>query len=132
VLTARDARAELVSYLVTDATAHEAGRFDAIGRRFDSFEHRFPTGADDEVTELRIALTFWDAWIDARNHEWQTTARIQPAEWPALARAIAADLQAERPIANASIRARFDAVSHPNLDERVSLLAGRLRERETR
>src|SRR5438132_14065829 len=114
-LTVNEARAALVAYLVTDAKAHEAGRFDAIGRPFDSFEHRFPTGPDDAVTELRIALTFWDAWIDARNHEWQTTAGIQPSEWPVLARAIAADLEAGRPIANASIRARFDAVTHPNL-----------------
>ena len=130
MLTIANARELLAGYLTTDATAHEAGKFDEIGRRFDGFEHRFPTGDDDGITELKIALTFWDAWIDARNHEWQTTAGIQPAEWPVLARAIAEDLKNDRPIQDAQVRARFDAVQHRGLNERVKLLAARLRDRE--
>ena len=130
MLTTTKARELLAGYLATDATAHEAGKFDEIGRRFDSFEYHFPFGDDDSVIELKIALTFWDAWIDARNHEWQTTAGIQPAEWPVLARAIVNDLTNDRPIQDESVRARFDAVKHRGLNERVKLLAARLRDRE--
>jgi hypothetical protein len=119
----------LIDYLLTDADAHDASRFDAIGRRFDGFEHAFPSGDDAALGDLRIALTFWDAWIDARNHEWQTTAGIQPPEWSALARAIAADLAAERTIVDPRVRALFDTGSNRGLSERVQMLATRLRER---
>ncbi len=129
VITTEAARTQLAAHLLTDAVAHETGKFDSIGRRFDSFEHAFPSGDDDALTELRIALTFWDAWIDARNHGWQLTAGIQPADWPVLAREIAADLSAERPIADDRIRRAFDASRHMNLADRVNILASRLRER---
>jgi hypothetical protein len=128
LLTSEAARQALAGHLVTDATAHEAGRFDAIGRRFDSFEHAFPEGDDASLIDLRMALTFWDAWIDARNHGWQPTAGIQQGEWAALARGIAADLTAKRDIADARVRDLFDARS-PGRADRVKLLAGRLRGR---
>ena len=129
MLSEVDARERLVTYLRSDAAAHDAGRFDAIGRPFDSFEHRFPAATGGDVAELRLALTFWDAWIDARNHEWQTTAGIQPQQWPVLARAIADDLAAGRPVQDASVRARFDVERNAGLSERVQLLAARLRDR---
>ena len=128
MLTSEAARQALVGYLVTDAAAHEAERFDAIGRRFDGFEHAFPEGDDATLIDLRMALTFWDAWIDARNHGWQPTAGIQQGEWPALARGIAADLTANREIADARVRELFDA-RNPGRADRVKLLAGRLKER---
>jgi hypothetical protein len=43
--TAADAaRDELVAHLRADAAAHDAERFDAIGRRFDDVERHFPRG----------------------------------------------------------------------------------------
>ena len=128
MLSSEAARQALAGHLVTDATAHDAERFDAIGRRFDSFEHAFPEGDDASLIDLRMALTFWDAWIDARNHGWQPTAGIQQGEWAALARGIAADLTAKREIADARVRELFDARS-PGRADRVKSLAGRLRER---
>ncbi|HSJ62457.1 MAG TPA: hypothetical protein VK922_01005 [Gemmatimonadaceae bacterium] len=120
-------RDALVAQLLGDATAHEAARYDSIGRRFDSIEHAFPRGGDAANTALRIALTFWDAWIDARNHGWQVTTGIQPEEWPVLARIIADDLSNERDITDARVRLRFDAVASPAAAERVLVLAARLR-----
>ncbi len=128
MLTSEAARQALAVYLVTDAAAHEAERFDAIGRRFDGFEHAFPEGDDATLIDVRMAMTFWDAWIDARNHGWQPTAGIQQGEWPALARGIAADLTGHRDIGDARVRELFD-VRNPGLADRVKLLAGRLRER---
>ena len=123
------AREALIGYLLKDAEAHEAQRFDEIGRRFDGFEHAFPPGHDRALVELRIALTFWDAWIDARNHGWQPTAGIQPAEWPGLARAIAADLSADRAIVDVRVRRLFDAAGKSSLGDRVQGLTTRLRDR---
>ena len=126
MLTITAARTSLAEQLLLDASAHDAGRYDSIGRRFDGLEHAFPTGAEPAMTKLRIALTFWDAWIDARNHGWQPTSGIQQAEWPALARAVAADLAADREISDAKVRERFDAAAHPKLGDRVQILAARL------
>ena len=127
-LTSEAARKALAGYLITDATAQEAGRFDAVGRSFDGFEHAFPEGDDESLIDLRMALTFWDAWIDARNHGWQPTAGIQQNEWAALARAISEDLTAHREIENTRVRELFDA-RNPGRADRVKLLAGRLRKR---
>ena len=129
LLTNDAARVALTGYLLKDAEAHEAQRFDEIGRRFDGFEHAFPSGQDRALVDLRIALTFWDAWIDARNHGWQPTAGIQPAEWPVLARSIAGDLAAGKTISDARVRRLFDTAAHGGLGERAQGVSTRLRER---
>ena len=61
-------RDALVAELRKDAAAHRAGAYDEIGRRFDAVERHFPHGTAPELGRLHIALTFWDAWIDARNY----------------------------------------------------------------
>ena len=122
------ARDALVTELRGDATAHEAERYDAIGRRFDAIEHRFPTGTAPELGRLHIALAFWDGWVDARNNGWPS-GPIAFGDWPVLARRVADDLVAEREISDETVLARFDLVAHPRLNERVQTLAARLRGR---
>ena len=123
-----EARDALIRELRRDADAHEAQNDDAIGRRFDAVEHHFTRGNAPELGRLHIALTFWDGWIDARNHGWPG-GPIDKDAWPALARSVADDLQADRDIGSPEVLARFDIVSHPTLNERVQILAARLRER---
>jgi hypothetical protein len=123
-VTARDA---LVARLLEDATAHEAGRVDAVGRRFDAIERDLPRGNAPELTKLRIALTFWDGWIEARNGGWPSSTDIARPEWPELARVIAGDLAADRDITDARVLARFDVGANPSLGGRVQTLAARLR-----
>jgi hypothetical protein len=123
-LTARDA---LIAHLLEDAAAHEAGRVDAVGRRFDAIERDLPRGNAPELTKLRIALTFWDGWIDARNAGWPSSTDIGRLEWPALARAIARDLAGDSDITDARVLARFDVGANPSLGGRVQTLAARLR-----
>jgi hypothetical protein len=123
-LTLRDT---IASQLLGDAVAHDAERYDSIGRRFDAIEHAFPQGTDPAMQSLRVALTFWDAWIDARNHGWQHSMGIQPQEWPILARAIASDLSGDREISDVRVLQRFDASTNPAAGERVLVLAARLR-----
>jgi hypothetical protein len=125
--TAADAtRDELVTHLRADAAAHDAERFDAIGRRFDDVERRFPRGAAAERGRLHVALTFWDGWIDARNNGWPDGS-IARLAWPRLARAVAADLEADRAIADPLVLARFDIAANARLSDRVQALAHRLR-----
>ena len=124
-----EARDSLVSNLRLDADAHEADQFDAVGRRFDWLEHRFPRGTAPELGRLHIALTFSDGWIHARNHGWPP-GPIGIDDWPSLARSVADDLSADREITNPKVLENFDFVAHPRLNERVQILAARLLERD--
>ena len=122
-------RDALVTELRRDAVAHRAGAYDEVGRRFDAVERHLPQGTDPELGRLHIALTFWDGWVDARNHGWPRGPVAQD-DWPTLAERIADDLAADRDIGDATVLARFDLVRHPGLNERVQTLAARLRARE--
>jgi hypothetical protein len=128
MLTHAAARDALVENLRRDATMHEAERHDEIGRRFDSLEHAFPRTDSPQTAALRVAMTFWDGWIDARNHGWQLGGTIPTADWPTLARTVADDLAAERPITDERVRARFDVAAGRRLGERALYLDARLRE----
>jgi hypothetical protein len=130
MLTYATARDALVQSLRADARAHRAGLYDEVGRRFDAVEHHFPTGTAAGLEPLHIALAFWDGWIDARNNGWPR-GKIGEMDWPALADAVADDLEADRNIAPALVLERFDLVAHPQLNERVQTLATRLRQRAT-
>jgi hypothetical protein len=100
------ARDAFVGELLKDAGAHDAGHFDEIGRRSDRME--IPRVGPPELTKLRIALSFWGGWIDARNSGWQPDGNIAKAEWPMLARRIASDLAEDREISDGRVGARFD------------------------
>jgi hypothetical protein len=126
-MTYGTARDSLVAGLQTDAAAHECGRYDEIGRRFDGIERDMPRGAAPHLGRLRVALAFWDGWIDARNREWPTGGNIDKGEWPMLARRIASDLAQECEISEARVGARFDASAGGPTEERVQALAARLR-----
>jgi hypothetical protein len=105
----RAARDALAGELLEDAAAHDAGRFDEIGRRSDRME--LPRVGPPELTKLRVALSFWDGWIDARNRGWQPDGNIAKAEWPMLARRIATDLAEEREISDVRVGARFNVTN---------------------
>lgn len=128
MLTYLAARDTLIKELLADAAAHDAGRYDEIGRRFDRLEHDFPRGRAPELGRLHIAITFWDGWVHARNNGWPRGPIAREA-WPALARSVAADLTADREISDPAVLSSFDVVAHPKLNERVQTLASRLRDR---
>jgi hypothetical protein len=100
------ARESIVSELLNDAAAHDAGRFDEIGRRAERMH--LPRVGPPELTKLRVALSFWDKWTDARNRGWQAGGNIDRGEWPMLARRVASDLAADREISDARVRAHCD------------------------
>ena len=129
MVTYGTARDSIVGELLKDAAAHEAGRFDQIGRRFDPIVRELPRGRAPSLTRLRTALAFWDGWIDARNRGWQPDANIEKGEWPMLARRIASDLAQDRDISEQRVSARFDASLATSTNYRVQTLAARLRQR---
>jgi hypothetical protein len=120
----RRARNSLAGELLKDAAEHEAGRFDEIGQRSDRME--VPRVGPPELTKLRVALSFWDGWTDARNRGWQAGDSIAKGEWPMLARRIASDLAEDREISDPRVGARFDASASRPTEGRVQLLAARL------
>jgi hypothetical protein len=99
--TARDS---LVRALLENAAAHEAGHFDEIGRRSDRMQ--LPRGGPPAIKKLRIALTFQNGWIDARDHGWKPEGKISKGEWPRIARRIASDLAKDREISNTPLAVR--------------------------
>lgn len=107
------ARDSLVGALLNDAAAHEAGRFEVIGRLFDSIQRDLPGGTAPTLARLRVALAFWDGWIDARDRGWQAGGNIDKGEWPMLARRIASELAQDLAISDARVGARFAPAGRP-------------------
>lgn len=128
MLSYQAARHSLTTELLRDAVAHEAARFDQVGRRFDRMERELPRGEAPELLKLHIALVFWDAWIDARNRGWPLPSAIATAEWPVLARRIASDLAGDLEISDAIVGEHFDASGRGSIASRARQLASRLRE----
>jgi hypothetical protein len=96
MLAYSDACRVVAEQLRHDADAHDAGRHDEIGRRFDGVERDLPRGAEPELRNLHLAVIFWDAWIDARNRGWQGSG--PSSAWPTCARAVAANLIADHDV----------------------------------
>ncbi len=117
-----DACRVVAAHLRHDADAHDAGRHDEIGRRFDSVQRDLPRGTQPELHNLHAAVIFWDAWIDARNRGWQGTGATDA--WPVCARAVAEGLVADGDV-DASARPCCSAAGH-----RAQALALRLRTAE--
>jgi hypothetical protein len=103
------ARDALVSALLEDALAHDAGHFDEIGRR--AAHVVLPDGDEPALTNLRVALSFSATWLDAMTSDPQSSEGVTKAEWPILARQIASDLSADREISDSRAIAHPDAPS---------------------
>ena len=104
-----DVRNALVAALQRDAALHETGRFDEIGTRFDGIARDLPRGKAPALKRLRVALAFWDGWIDARDQGWLGGGNIVKGEWPMLARRIASDLSADKDISDGRVGSRFES-----------------------
>ena len=104
------ARQALVTGLIEDAQAHDAGRYAEIGRLLPGIRQRVAREDSSRNHRLQLALRFWRGWTDARNQHWRITdveQSISAADWPRLARVLASDLALDRDITDPVIRARF-------------------------
>lgn len=85
-----DFKLELATHLLRDARLQDSAP-EQIGRGFDEFDARCPRS--DHT--LNTALSFWDSWIDERNHGFPGWyAGICREDWPKLGGVIASALRA--------------------------------------
>lgn len=103
-----EAKQTAVDGLTRAAAAHEAGRYNDIGLGFDAFDSGLPRDGGAEFKRLLIAVTFWDGWVDARNHGWLHYEGINEPDWPVLARSIAASLVDDQEITEPLLLRYFD------------------------
>ncbi len=84
-----------VRHLERDIEAHEAGRFEEIGLAFgDAPDWALDEENDQEdAYRLGTAESFWDQWIDARNHGWAHYPGVEESDWPIIARQICRGLR---------------------------------------
>lgn len=76
---------------------------------FDTFDANLERGASPEFDKLHVALRFWDEWVYARDHDWQTPVPARREEWTRLARYIAARLEADEDVTDPTVLSRFEA-----------------------
>ncbi len=92
-----EARRCIAAQLLREATALEAGREEAVGSGLEAFEAYAARAHGHAWNDpaLGAAYTFWDCWLDARNHDWRFYPRLRsPEQWARLAREVAAALEA--------------------------------------
>jgi len=122
MLTKATARDAIVSALLRDAAAHEAGHYREIGGAYDELDGTVPREDDPDLRGLFIALRFWDSWIDARNHNWLYYEPIREEDWPKLARAVARDLANGWTITDPTVLSHFDPPLRNSLWQRLKTL----------
>jgi hypothetical protein len=100
-------RTILAAALRRDASFHESGQFDAIGEGYDDAEGELLPLEERRERDVGIAISFWDGWIDSRNHDWQYYEGITQKDWPILAHMIASALEARDPISDSRVLEHF-------------------------
>ena len=89
------ARDWFLAHLERDIAAHEAGHFDEIGAAFDDAPPIELLEDEAQAMRLGCAYEFWDAWIDARNHDWGYYSGLETSDWSTVARQICRGLRDE-------------------------------------
>ena len=108
-----DARTEFISALTAAANAHDSNEFANIDVGYEKLDGELPRDSGTEFDKLFVALSFWDGWIDARNHNWQYYDPIRKEDWPELARKIVRDLEADQEIHDRTVLKRFGPQEKP-------------------
>ena len=99
-MTSRDdLLANTVAGLRKAADDQDAGNLAALGDGFTALEVAIAKYNGANLALLRDIYTFWDEWVDARNHDWRYYP-FQPHEWPLMARSIADDISRGASISN--------------------------------
>ncbi len=72
----------LASALEAHADAHETGRVDAVGERYDGVLAELTSVGDSHARPVSMGFHFWDCWVDARNHDWNYYPDARENDWP--------------------------------------------------
>lgn len=88
-------------------------------------------GAEGAAGAQLAEGSFWDGWIDARNHDWLYYEGIDKEDWPRHARAVAACLRSGRTPEDSTLRKHFDRPPRkPILERAAGMLLRRAPDRE--
>lgn len=109
-----------------DADLQDSADYEAMGLDFDEIDAQLDRSRATS-TEL-IAIQFWDAWLDERNHDFVGNYKgIEKGNWPTLARMLALNLQSDTPITNNLMIDLFGPQTQPSLMERIRRVLARNR-----
>ncbi len=112
------ARALILKRLKRDKIFHERLEFDKMGEVHDDFDREFPKGH----TDLMIAWTFWDAWINERNQGFPGFyAGISKEAWPRLSAHVIEKIENKTPISDQLILTHFDFTVKPGWLDRLKI-----------
>src|SRR4051812_23494276 len=107
--TIESLRAFAVDMLRRAAEAQKRGDIWSIDDDFEAFELALASTQSAQPDDFEIVRHFCDGWADSRNHDWQFYEPVAQSDWPHLARHIADDLSAQRPISNVRVLNQFSA-----------------------
>ena len=111
----REAARIVAAALRRDASAQEAGDFEAIAARYDDVYAEVLELSDDLPGEIGRSFTFWDEWCDARNHDWMYYPGIAREDWPRLARHVADAVESGATITDPVLVRHFEEAARPGL-----------------
>ena len=95
----------LAECLRRDALLQEENRLMELGEKFEELDASLSRDSE----QLAIAWTFWDSWIDERNHRFPEFYKgIKRDMWPILARHIADRLAGNQTITDPLILKYFE------------------------
>ena len=101
-MTYDEARALMADHLERHASAAGSPK-----DGYDTMDAALPRDRGTEWAKVFTALSFWDGWIDASNHQWRYYEPIREHDWPVLAHDIARRLREDREIEDPVIVKRF-------------------------
>jgi hypothetical protein len=122
MFTYQEAKEYLIKNLTDDIERYRSGDIWSIGKGYDEYDGNLPRDGRPEFDKLFIALTFWDSWQDARNHEWLYYEGIKEHDWPRLAKIIIEDIKADREISDQLILDWFDLKRREGLIAKIKKL----------
>ena len=101
-------RQRFIAALDAARRAQESRDLAAVEVGHKELDALLPRNAGPTFDKLHIALSFWDGWIDARNHDWLYYEGIRAEDWPWLARGIVDDLRNDHEISDQRVLKHFE------------------------
>ncbi|MBI4693269.1 MAG: hypothetical protein HY749_04530 [Gammaproteobacteria bacterium] len=104
-------RMHLAALLRRDAGLHRLGRHDLIGLGLPQVCAQLDDHVAQRYLKLVVAVSFWGAWVVARNTGWREHEHVAVGSWPALAERVAECLERNRDITDPEIIRAYDVVT---------------------
>lgn len=114
-----EAASRVATALRHDVEAHRRGSYADIGTAYDHVLNEVLPLWNHSGGVIATAFTFWDWWIDARNHNWLYYPGIARDDWPRLAVHMAEVLDSQGTITDPQLLAKFARAARPSLLQRL-------------